>query len=345
MPTWLGSIQAKMEEYDVSGSGYGTTEDFLTFDVDTETFTATFPSSPSASVPNNIAWVEDQDGVILYFEDGEEATASWAHTGQPADDSMALTACRLFEKERKCSTVDLMPKYIEKAKTMGLDAGAVELTVTKTKAYNKPERVSLALKTASECSDGFVLWAEAPGLSAGKTLDAAFNKAIEFVASEDALNGTTFEWNVMCSTEDTNTLTTETVDMANIPVSTRSATDCNAANDPIFCAKPTEVGSPKCNVSGTTEGEATGGDYNVTVDGRSCTCSKGDLFCLKSTDGMGDYWNLSDGEAIGIALTVSVIVLILIMGLIFICLQKTTKSTEIVSTLKTNTAEGDDNKL
>jgi hypothetical protein len=34
------------------------------------------------------------------------------------------------------------------------------------------------------------------------------------------------------------------------------------------------VGSPKCNVSGTTEGEATGGDYNVTVDGRSCTCSK-----------------------------------------------------------------------
>ena len=62
--------------------------------------------------------------------------------------------------------------------------------------------------------------------------------------------------------------------MANIPVSTRSATDCNAANDPIFCAKPTEVGSPKCNVSGTTEGEATGGDYNVTVDGRSCTCSK-----------------------------------------------------------------------
>ena len=62
--------------------------------------------------------------------------------------------------------------------------------------------------------------------------------------------------------------------MANIPVSTRSATDCNAANDPIFCAKPTEVGSPKCNVSGTTEGEATGGDYNVTVDGRICTCSK-----------------------------------------------------------------------
>lgn len=34
------------------------------------------------------------------------------------------------------------------------------------------------------------------------------------------------------------------------------------------------VGYPKCNVSGATEGEVTGYDYNVTVDGRSCTCSK-----------------------------------------------------------------------
>ena len=29
---------------------------------------------------------------------------------------------------------------------------------------------------------------------------------------------------------------------------------------------------------------------------------QGDLFCLKSTDGMGDYWNLSDGEAVSMHL-------------------------------------------
>ena len=29
---------------------------------------------------------------------------------------------------------------------------------------------------------------------------------------------------------------------------------------------------------------------------------QGELFCLKSTDGMGEYWNLSDGEAVSMHL-------------------------------------------
>lgn len=233
VPTWLGKVQAKMEEYDVSGSGYVVTGKFLTANANTFTVTFPVPENPGS---DNIAWVEDQNGDIIYLKDDAPSTDPISATGAAVDKTV-LKACRLFEAVMHCSTVDL-------------------------REAPPP----------------------APPHSPGAMTTSSFN--IEKV-----------------------------------------------------------VGSPKCNVSGTTEGEATGGDYNVTVDGRSCTCSKGELFCLKSTDGMGEYWNLSDGEAIGIALTVSVIVLILIMGLIFLCLQKTTKSTEIVSTLKTDTAEGDDNKL
>lgn len=62
-----------MEEYDVSETGYVITGNFLS--VDANTFTVTFPDGPGS---DNIAWVEDQFGNILFFTVSLSPRPEWA---------------------------------------------------------------------------------------------------------------------------------------------------------------------------------------------------------------------------------------------------------------------------
>jgi hypothetical protein len=331
LPTWAGKIQAFSEKYDIGGTGYGAVDNkadqYLTvpqFSIGGGIFTASFAAGQGTE---SLAWVEDNLGNVLDLTESNamvsvdlSATFEWPVT--------ALTACRLFEKDKMCSSFDLVPLYM--TEVSGLPAvGKEEVTSTKKVPYGKAAKATVVPTNATACAN-YIIYATKE--DSDDLLAFGINQALEFEASEEALAGLKYDVYLTC---DSATYSKTTVDTSLI-VSTMSGTDCNGANDPLFCDSEVTVGYPACNAA---DGETAEEGEEIEVDGRTCVCAKGNLFCEKAA--VGNYFKVSEAEAVGIAVTVSVIVLLLLMALIFVCLKKTAPKTELVGVLKPGASQED----
>jgi len=377
-PTWTGKIAELSQVFDVGGEsdpGYFSGEvtplsgsftanlaggtSWLTSD---GTFTASFaalgattgarriaplpppaPPSPTPYAPPtatpavppsppfvNAYWVENQVGDVLNYKEAVYPdTAAKSLNGAFPSGTTALTACRLFDGAKVCSTVNLVDKYVAKMTAVPpTDVGTNCATVGDCATFES--KFSAMVNTAKQtrvkavgCSQ-YAIYAK--NVSDGAIFAFALNSYIQFEATTTALGGNTYEVFVTC---DGATVSKGVVDMALVPASTFS-----------YRGPVTIVGAPACNATNgdgvmTTKGHESGKTFQV--DGRECNCNNGTLFCgAGPTPDAGMH--LSDGEAVGIALSVSFIVILLLMALVFLCLKKTAqKSSSAV--LKSNTQE------
>jgi len=342
--TWLNKLALRAQEYDVAGSSSAdssATDGTPSFDLNADitlntdwfnkggTFSADFPLAKPVGL--NVAWLKNQDGTILnYKELGAADPTSFPATPFPRG-SVGLHACRLFPTQKLCTSKSIAPLYMNKIDGIGAAATTDVGTYSTTDAvftdaftgsFNAgvtagSGTTSIAPNPKREGCTQYVMYAK--NVDGDVLLGFGFDKALKFAATPT----TKYKIYLTC---DGTTLTTGTMDLAVF----------SSANS-VFSVPVDEVkvGFPKCV-----------GDHaadNTTwfeVDGRSCMCDKGTLFCKKGAN--GSYFLMNEGESVGLALSVSVIVLLLLCGGIFMLLKKSAQSSEKMVVLKDNVQSPED---
>lgn len=263
-------------------------------------------------------YVKDAKGLLVHLLDHRETPSVGEATVEasfPAG-TTSLTACEASAYSVLCTDFNLVPPYIA-----NLESGTTTATlaVTVTRPYGND--IVRLVPTDSSCVD-YTIYAK---LTTDATDAIAFgaDAYLEFKADEATLLGTTFYAYVKCDAGD---LSYGQVDVAtDVEAISSLSTDCIEG---IGKDCETVVGYADC---APEHAEGTSFD----LDGKNCTCYKGDAFCEAPPP--GTYFRLSDGESVGLALSLSVIVLLVMMGLIFMCLKKTAEKQGNVAVLATNT--------
>jgi len=267
------------------------------------------PAVPPSPPFVNAYWVENQVGDVLNYKEAVYPdTAAKSLNGAFPSGTTALTACRLFDGAKVCSTVNLVDKYVAKMTAVPpTDVGTNCATVGDCATFES--KFSAMVNTAKQtrvkavgCSQ-YAIYAK--NVSDGAIFAFALNSYIQFEATTTALGGNTYEVFVTC---DGATVSKGVVDMTQVLPTQMSI------------GLEVYVDYPAC------EGDHAAGT-SFDVDGQNCTCDKGDLFCVKGPAPEGGII-LSEGEAVGIALTVSVIVIVLLLALIFLCLKQAAASAQ-----------------
>merc|ERR1712054_106702 len=219
----------------------------------------------------------------------------------------------LYLKDTSADTASFVKNNIAMpAGTSDLEAGTTENMPRTTNTRSSGGDVYRLSPSDAACTS-YTIYAKV-ATEDDKALAFGFDKTLKFVATSDDLgDGTTFYSYISCNK---GTLYYGLVDVTTLPVKNDIGTPEKM------------VGYPACN---GTHAEGTSFD----LDGRNCTCVKGDAFC--DAPPVGSYFRMSDREAVGVALSVSVIVLLVLMALIFLCLKKTAQKQELVGVLKSNT--------
>jgi len=264
-------------------------------------------------------YVKDAKGLLVHLHDHRVSPSEGEATVEAsfAAGTTGLTACEASAYSVLCTEFNLVPPYIANLESAA--AMTATLAVTVTRPYGN-EVVRLA-PSDSSCVD-YTIYAKLTA-DADDAIAFGADAFIEFKADEAMLLGTTFYAFVKCGT---GALAYGQVDVAtDVDAISSLSADCieGIGNDCELL-----VGFASCD-----EVHAEGTSFDL--DGKNCTCYKGDAFC--EAPPAGTYFRLSDGESVGLALSLSVIVLLLMMGLIFMCLKKTAEKQGNVAVLATNT--------
>jgi hypothetical protein len=312
--TWAGTVTAELEKLDPLTTPDGDSTPTITVPslaADWFSSGGTFEVTYKGGTGSLLAWAET-DGTIQDLQSGSSATKSVSF----GKGTLSLTACELFEAGKYCATKDLAPEYVT-----ALEGGAMPTVDYKsTFSAGKDGIGSGQVNTLKPCSSGAdctltdcAEWFIYAKTSSGELMASGFTSTLEWKQEL-----TTYKAYLSCGGGALKTADVATTDLPTVALS---------------ITKEVEVGFPACNVEGE-EAEPSGTSF-LLDDGRNCTCVMGDAHCTaKDTKSV---FRLSDGEAVGIALSVSIIVMIILMALIFLCLKKSAQKQELVGVLKSNT--------
>jgi hypothetical protein len=312
---------------------------------DSGKFKATFPlgTDPMGIDGMNAAWVKNQDGTILAFEEIRTADKLDLEGSFPRG-TTELTACRLFTKRLLCASTRL--DYFANIEALTTtdkgtySAAGSSFSAVFSGTYNAASGMTSIGPKSGTCAR-YVLYAKTADGS--EVLGFSFDQALHFVVPASK----TYKVYLTC---DGASLSTGTMDVTKL-----KAKQCGGADCTFNMNYEVQVGEGSLMCVTTLNNKSTehANDQNKTFDydGRRCYCTKGSLFCEKrdAKDVVGGMFLLNEAESVGVALSVSVIVLLLLCCIIYLLWKwKSAKSSEQV-VLKDNaeatTLGGGDDRL
>jgi len=270
--------------------------------IDDKTIAITFETKTETAA--TMKWAKGATGSVIYLSEtaGAETTTVTFPEG-----TTSVEACQSTDVTMACGSYSLVSDYVT---SYGAGSSGSGLVTTTKKAGTGGGSWSYTVSPTASC-DTYTIYAKD---SSDAILAFGFDSALSFTATDAALSD--FTVYLMC---DSGALQYESITVSSIVATYDIGTP------------EVVVGAADCN------GTYASGTTYLDADGRNCTCDMGNAYCMAGETDSSFF--LSDGEAVGLALSVSIIVILILMALIFFCLKKTAQKQELVGVLKTNTKE------